>query len=295
MATRLAQPHPFALSAQIVNSPIMGMQQYHYGALHPFLPDPEPAPSRPARETWRPSEDGLFSLPASATVGHNQEGKRPLELASPYDGHPWLLLSNATEGAVEMLRTPVADWAEHRGENIAWGPGWKSWAVAAQQQYSLLRNLELRQMARYHFGRRIDYGRERAAAAAVAERKNTTDTFRRLVTSYSGPGGENLYDTQYRRYNLNFLVVWGHDVREAALPVDDDELELTQKVPQRTGRPFVIDTRAIVAHHSFGVSRDTVSRTDLMDRFRALANEGACAAVPGVEPKKPFDPRCDGF
>jgi hypothetical protein len=96
---------------------------------------------------------------------------------------------------------------------------------------------------------------------------------------------------QWQRYNLNFLAIWGRDVK-LALPVQDDELELTAKVPERLGRPFVVDTRAIVAHHSFSVQKDGILSTDLLDRWRAFANENVCAAN---NQKKPWDLRCDGF
>jgi len=81
--TRLAVPEPFAVSAQLVNSPIAGLQQYHYGAIHPFIPDPHSHPTRPAAEEWRPSKWGTLTAGMkAATEGADREAK------SPYNGHP---------------------------------------------------------------------------------------------------------------------------------------------------------------------------------------------------------------
>jgi hypothetical protein len=246
------------------------MQQYHYGAIHPFLPDPMYHPSRPAKESWRPSEAGIFPK------GRRDTAERPFDIEPTYQGHPWLLLSNSTYDSIQLLRTPMADWADHRTDNIAFGPGWSSWGVGAQQAYSLLYNIELNQMHRYHFGRAIDF-------EPTTRNENSRH--------YEGPGGERLLDMNYHRYNLNFVAIWGHDVRQA-LPIDDDELEITCSIPRLLKRPFVIDTRAVVGHFSFFIQRDKICQTDLLDRYRALANEIACDAT---NLKKPFAPRCRGF
>ncbi|KAH9994061.1 hypothetical protein F4779DRAFT_608328 [Xylariaceae sp. FL0662B] len=266
--TRLAQPHPYAVSAQLVNSPVTGIQQYHYGAIHPFLPDPKPRNYREPSVTWRPSESGLYA-PATRPLDGN-----PLDLEPPYQGHPWILLSNSSHETQALERTPMGAYNRNPGgEDIAFAPTWKSWAAAAQQLYSLLYNLELNEMDRYHFGRRIDY----------------RDAHERATSTYRGPGGEQLFDMQYVRYNLNFMAIWGRDVR-AGLPIHDDELEFTAEIPARLHRPFVIDTRAVVAHQSFYTQSKGVGSTDLMDRWRAFANENVCAAD---NQKVPFDPPCE--
>ncbi|CAJ2510118.1 Uu.00g060180.m01.CDS01 [Anthostomella pinea] len=278
--TRIAQPHPYAISAQLVNSPVTGLESYHYGAIHPFLPDPRPHNWRKAAESWRVSELPLYPRALNPIEGN------PLELNAPYKGHPWLLLSDKPDATAGLVHTPMGEWYAHQGpEDIAWGPGWKSWGVAAQQLYSLLFNLEKNQLDRYHFGRAIDYrDRHEDESSREGEQPEAEE-------KYDGPGGEQLYDMQYQRYNLNFIAIWGRDVA-AGLPIGDDELEVTQTIPARLGRPFVIDTRALVAHHSFFVQKEGVGATDLMDRWRAFANENVCAAD---NMKKPWDLRCPGF
>lgn len=72
----------------------------------------------------------------------------------------------------------------------------------------------------------------------------------------------------------------------------DDEQELTVTVPKRLKRPVVIDTRAIVAHLSFFPQFEGIKETDLLDRYRAYANEMVCKPD---NRKIPFDTRCKGF
>ncbi|KAI1451880.1 hypothetical protein F4805DRAFT_463351 [Annulohypoxylon moriforme] len=298
--TRLAQPHPYAISAQLVNSPVTGLQQYHYGAIHPFLPDPSPQPSRKASTTWRPSKFGLY--PADASLPD-----KPLDVKPPYRGHPWLLLTNSTHSTAALTHTPIGHWSANPGNDpIAFGPGWKSWAAAAQQQYSLLYNLELNQMHVYHFGRPLNYlprdvnddGSHSYYSSDGHYHVHQHHHYARVSSNgnsdggYTGPGGEQLYDTQYERYNLNFVAIWGRDVRLALPIVSDDEQDMTVTVPLRLNRPFVIDTRAVVGHLSFYTQRAGIADTDLMDRWRAFSNENVCLAG---NQKKPFDRRCEGF
>ncbi|OTA60010.1 hypothetical protein K449DRAFT_423669 [Hypoxylon sp. EC38] len=288
--SRLAQPHPYAISAQLVNSPVTALQQYHYGTIHPFLPDPHHHNHRKAAETWRPSELGLYPeamLPLSGDL---------MNVNSSYRGHPWLLLTNSSHNTVELTKTPMGAWNRNQGaEQIAFGPAWKSWGIAAQQLYSLLYNLERNQMHRYHFGRPLNFEdavNDKKPSAATNETTGNSCGAAVQTYHYSGPGGEQLYDMQYERYNLNFFVIWGRDVA-AGLPIrEDDEEELTSEIPLRLRRPFVIDTRAVVAHQSFYTQREGINQTDLVDRFRAFANENVCAAD---NLKKPWDGRCDGF
>ncbi|KAI2471500.1 hypothetical protein F4781DRAFT_429396 [Annulohypoxylon bovei var. microspora] len=305
--TRLAQPHPYAISAQLVNSPVTGLQQYHYGAIHPFLPDPQPHPTRNASALWRPSQFGPYPTSAPALCGS------PLDVAPPYRGHPWLLVSDDNSGSTAALtRTPLGQWSTHPGgEPVAFGPGWTSWAAAAQQLYSLLYNLERNQMHVYHFGRALTYATRDPADDGSHSYYSTDGHYHRHAHqryaspcgdrsdsrvedahAYSGPGGEQLYDTQYERYNLNFVAVWGRDVALALPIVGDDEAEMTAEVPLRLGRPFVVDTRAVVGHLSFYTQQAGVGQTDLMDRWRAFANENVCLAD---NQKGPWDARCEGF
>ncbi|EMR66140.1 hypothetical protein UCREL1_6874 [Eutypa lata UCREL1] len=322
--TRLAQPYAFAISAQLVNGPVTAIQQYNFGAIHPFLPDPRPQPSaRVANETWRPADMGLYPNDEKRTARRERSWWRSdnslVDMAAPYPGHTWLLLSDAPTSGINLLRTPIGYWNEHRIADIAHGIGWTSWGVAAQSAYSLLHNIAINEMSRYHWGRAIDFGMPSSSSSLLPfptddkgdkhgssdnDTGTTTTTtatsffdgkgaaLKHLTTKYKGPGGEQLFDMQYVRYNLNFVALWGRDVRDS-LPIGQwDEEELSQTIPRRLGRPFVIDTRAVVGHHSFFTQRDGIDKTDLLDRWRALANEISCDAG---NLKSPFDVRCQGF
>ncbi|KAK7751767.1 Mitochondrial-processing peptidase subunit alpha [Diatrype stigma] len=275
--TRLAQPFPFAISAQLINGPVTAIQQYNFGAIHPFLPDPRPhLSSRAANETWRPADMGLYPEEyRSTTTGESGTSDSVVNSPPPYAGHTWLLLSDRPTSTIDLLQTPIGYWSEHRIADIAHGIGWTSWGVAAQSAYSLLHNIALNQMSRYHWGRAIDFGTP-SAKGGSGDGGNDNDNnlefssffdgkaadLEHLTTRYDGPGGEQLFDMQYVRYNLNFVAIWGRDVRDN-LPIGRyDEEELSQTIPRRRGRPFVIDTRAVVGHHSFFTQRDGIKKTD---------------------------------
>ncbi|KAI1638642.1 hypothetical protein F4809DRAFT_239335 [Biscogniauxia mediterranea] len=293
--TRLKEPHPYAVSANLVNSPLTGYKHYDAGAIHPFRPDPHDAPRHRASETWRPSERREFPLSELPGLDGNASSVTEAVLAEhvdgapPYEGHPWLLVAGGS--SARLPQTPMGinrARLERDGEEAVMGAAWRSWMIAAQQHYSLLQNLEDDAMWRYHFGAAIEPGYPRSGEAALAHET----ALRHAELHGLGPGAEQLLDTAYVRYNLNFVALWGHDVR-AALPIaEDDEQDITVTIPTRMQRPFVIDTRAVIAHLGFNPQQDGVRQTDLLDRWRAFANEMVCA--PG-DRKKPFDERCPGF
>ncbi|KAI4864522.1 hypothetical protein F4820DRAFT_458808 [Hypoxylon rubiginosum] len=272
--TRIALPHPYAISSNLVNSPVTGMEQYHYGAIHPFLPDPSTKPTFHATESWRVSEKQRYPKD-ELTDDYNI-----FDMIASYRGHPWLLIS---DDHYDLLKTPMGKYDQNRGgDPIAFGAAWKSWGIGAQQQYSLLYNLEQNKMQRYFFGRSIRYPENSLAPNASAI----------VAGDVNGPGGEQTYDTGYNRYNLNFCAVWGSDIRDQLPIADDDEQAITSDIPKRIGRPFLIDTRSVVAHFSFFTQQDGISKSDLLDRWRAYANEAVCAPN---NLKMPWDLMCPNF
>ncbi|RYC53842.1 hypothetical protein CHU98_g12365, partial [Xylaria longipes] len=292
VSTRIAEPHPFAVSANLVNSPFTGYKHYSVGAIHPFLPDPNSKPSRRAGQVWRPSDFKPFPKERVPKINENGTFDQVTEevankhiFADPnYEGHPWLLLENVQN---PLLKTPMGinKLTMPIDAGSAYGAAWKSWMISAQQQYSLLRNLELNDMWRYHFGSQIEYPQGVNSSADAAALKF-------FDPNYLGPGAEQIYDTQYGRYNLNFVALWGHDIKKALPIADDDEQDLTVTKPVQFKRPFVIDTRAVVGHLSFFPQHDGIRQTDLLDRWRAYANEMVCTAE---NQKMPFDMRCPGY
>ncbi|KAI0186056.1 hypothetical protein EV127DRAFT_411566 [Xylaria flabelliformis] len=291
VSTRIAEPHPFAVSANLVNSPFTGYKHYSVGAIHPFLPDPNSKPSQRAGQLWRPSDFKTIPKETVQKVYGDVKLDQVTEeiinnhvYAKPsYEGHPWLLLDNVENS---LLKTPMG-FNKLTADAVGgpYGAAWKSWMISAQQQYSLLRNLELNEMWRYHFGSQIEYPQGVNSSADAAALKF-------FDPNHLGPGAEQIYDTHYSRYNLNFVALWGHDIKKALPIADDDEQDLTVTKPERFQRPFVIDTRAVVGHLSFYPQHEGIRHTDLLDRWRALANEMVCTPE---NQRKPFDLRCPGY
>ncbi|KAH7029401.1 uncharacterized protein B0I36DRAFT_325697 [Microdochium trichocladiopsis] len=273
--TRLNVPHPFATASNLINSPVTAVQHYHYGAIYPFMPETSEKASFKAAVTWRPSAKPHYPDSIDSHPIRNVK-KMPV----PYQGHTWLM---TTGGNFDLIKTPMGVYqlsGDHT--DLAFSPAWESWGIGAQQQYSLLHNLEQNRIDRYFFGRNIEF--------QPGARTANADTIAQPIEG--GPGGEQTYDTRFGRYNLNFVAVWGSDIREQLPIADDDEQDLTVTIPLRTQRPFLVDTRSVVSHFSFGTQMEGMRQTDLIDRYRALANEVAC---PAKSPRIPMDPACPGF
>lgn len=138
------------------------------GALHPYFPEiPDGFDTATLRKNAR---DGIVDVPESSTDSANistNQGKinfpwRPssypkwtgppnfewsLDYVPPpiYPNHRWLRVADADDhNAID--RTPVAQLVYE-----VWGPSYESWAIAAQQHYSLLENIENDQLHLYKF------------------------------------------------------------------------------------------------------------------------------------------------
>jgi len=197
--TLLQHPEAHNVAANIVNSPLTNWLHYHTEAVHPFLPELQ-APPPVNYTTWRPSE--LPAYPDKPTDEYNFKPQDDrgnggaFEVGSeggpPYEGHRWLPLtvsSNKTSEA--LMKTPIV-----RAEYAPFGLELYSWAIAAQLQYSLFKNLEDDTMYNYWTG-----------------------------------NGDGIWNMQYTRYNLNFLAIWGESVA-MKLPGSDDEEDLTVTAPK---------------------------------------------------------------
>lgn len=199
----LKHPEAFDVSANLVNSPSLSWLHYHMGAIHPYLPerkapDPSAGPSSQASEVWRPS---LLPSWEGTNIDFSIGGDENSDAgAPPFQGHRWLPLRDQKNS---LMRTPIS-----KTEFDAFGNGWKSWAIAAQQHYSLLQNIEHKEMDRYYFGRSTD----------------ETDEH------------EKIYTMGDSRMNINFLCIWGDDVVENYPFGDVDEPELSWNLPQKLQR-----------------------------------------------------------
>ncbi|KAL8954330.1 MAG: hypothetical protein Q9193_007285 [Seirophora villosa] len=72
------------------------------------------------------------------------------------------------------------------------------------------------------------------------------------------------------------IAIWGDDVVANAPVPDDDEWYLGVELVARLGRRAVVDMNAIAVHFAFRHQRKGMERTDLLARYKALAEETVC-------------------
>lgn len=143
------------VSANVINSPEHNWVHYRTGAVRPFLPDLEPPPpgilSTIDNPIWKVSNlpswigpGGWTSPPVaeftdalSKLLPPKADGERSAALPR----HRWLPLDDP----LDISRTPIAQTSYD-----PFGPGWSSWAIAAQQHYSFFHNLEMNQLTTYY-------------------------------------------------------------------------------------------------------------------------------------------------
>jgi hypothetical protein len=193
--------------------------------VHAYLPDLE-TPSEPPSD-WRPS-----SLPPY-----------PSELEEHYNvtahtypiSHRWLPLPTTYKN---LALTPMSHAAYD-----AFGAHLRSWAMGAQEHYSLFSNLESGRLQRYWFG-----------------------------------AGDGIWNMWYEHYNINLLAVWGQTIADNEMsPVRHDEWNLSEFLPRKLAMPLMVDTHALAAHFAFAPQQEGMAKTDLLYRYRLLANERVCA------------------
>ncbi|KAL8668499.1 MAG: hypothetical protein Q9168_006874 [Polycauliona sp. 1 TL-2023] len=248
IAMKRAHPEHLLISTNTINSPRLAWLHSHLGAIHPFLPDPSPPP--------RPS---LPSLSSSQPLTKNRINWRP-SLLPPWPGNPltyrfpshppppalgaseqkqrWLPLSSPYNSS--LTGTPASQLQYEDSTQ-----GLRNWAIAAQQHYSFLLNHEKGELWRH--GKRDD-------------------------------GKESLWRMQGARIQINLICLWGDDI-VASLPVPaDDEKYFTVELPKRWKREAVVDLNAVSVHFAFRHQRRGMEGTDLLGRYKSLAEESCTGA-----------------
>ncbi|KIW32528.1 uncharacterized protein PV07_04062 [Cladophialophora immunda] len=212
VSMKLAHPEFLLVSANIVNSPLMGWVHYHMGALHPYMPeltDYEPnifSLRQPSRKPWTYWSYPNWTGPDDYFFGPFQ--------GPPYTGHRWLRLPNESD----IFRTPVADI-----EYKTWGTGLKSWAIAAQEHYSFLENLA----------------------------NDRLDTYR-MGSSAGQGSNDKVWLPMDQRLSINLIAVWADDVLDNLPMDDVDEQWLTLNLPKKLQRQVAVNMDALAAHFTFG-------------------------------------------
>jgi hypothetical protein len=79
---------------------------------------------------------------------------------------------------------------------------------------------------------------------------------------------------------MSFVCIWGADI-VATRPLPggtDTELAkfLSVDIPQKTGRGAVVDGKALVVRFAHEEQRQGLESTDLLDRYKAYAEEEVC-------------------
>ncbi|KAJ9652724.1 hypothetical protein H2198_008043 [Neophaeococcomyces mojaviensis] len=244
VSTKLEHPEYLVVSANMINSPLMGWVHYHMSAIKPYLPevinpedvppslapDKDARPPPPSRIPWRYSAHPQWTGPDDYLFSHDQE--------TPAMRHRWLRLPTSQDDLVKQLhRTPISE-AEYK----TWGNSLQSWAIAAQQHYSFLENLCDNKLDLYQFS-----------------------------------AGGLPWVTDYRRVSINLIAVNSTEILEH-LPMDTvDEEWLTVSLPKRIQKSVAVDTHALAVHFSFG-TQGSVATTDLLGRYLDYAQENACMA-----------------
>lgn len=185
VTTKRDHPEYLLVSANGINNPALSWVHYHLGAIHPYLPEFQP-PTKNLTSTknltasWRASE-----LPPwkETPLFDRHEW-----FAAPYKNHRWLPLGSH----FTLDGTPITTSTYSKS-----GPGWNNWAIAAQEHYSFLENLEKNELSRYNFG---------------------------------------IWDYQYERLSINMIAIWGDDVVDNLPFPRDDEQYLTVDLPKKLGR-----------------------------------------------------------
>lgn len=195
VTTKLKHPEALAVSANVINNPPLSFLHYHIGALHPYFPEvPDdldlntllPLPEGEEKEeSGNTSEDGPkpdvedesgteagneATIVESRSIPSWRASDYPywegpanfewsLDYRPPSDNHRWLRVQDDKA----LNRTPVAKLTY-----AMWGPTYESWAIAAQQHYSLLENIERGRLDAYKFEKPWDMKGERIRINALA-------------------------------------------------------------------------------------------------------------------------------
>jgi hypothetical protein len=251
VCTKLMHPEHYIVSANVINQPMMSWVHLNLGAVLPYMPDTKNGyPEYPPGEhtDWRASTLPEWEGNANLKV---------LEWESPdKEKHRWLPMHSRKDHILD--KTAIKET-----EYDAFGKGLGHWQIAAQQHMSFFEHLENEELWRYMF---------------------------------------NTWDFQRKRMGIQFIALMGIDINRAKPISGDDEQHFSVTMPEKFGRskfffffpslliPYhirmltrggektaaVADGRAIISHYSFGPQSGQLPTTDILERYRAYADEFVC-------------------
>ena len=286
--TLVTNTDSIVVSANMVNSPELNWLQYRTGAILPYLPDLNYARSSElstaGNPKWRASELPDWIEPAEFQAPDSRDDwndyiKKLLPRPKVTDDseqnsrelpfHRWL----PVRGPSAIQKTPIA-----QTENGAFGGGWWSWAIAAQQHYSFFDNLEHNRKNVYY----LEHG--------------------------SSSKSNAIWDNTGERISINFLALRGETILDNLDKMQEngnDEVYLSEELPKQLNKRksgqgpifvtgvfhlrdaddaagLLVHTQALASHYSFN-PQGTLDSTDVLGRYRAYAIEKVC-------PKNFIDP-----
>lgn len=252
---KVDRPDALLISANMINSPEFNWLHYRAGAIYPYLPELTPAvPELSTAENgfWRASElpqwfgptdwtspdahnedfEKIFAKPHKHAEAENEEEEQVI-----VPRHRWLPLPHITD----LSRTPIA-----QAEYDPSGKGWNTWALPAQQHYSLLQNIE----------------------------QDTTNKY--YLTHGVGQDTDATWDTTGHRISINCMVIHGKDILDNIdeMPGDDEQY-LSVTLPEKLNRRVLVHTQALASHYRFR-AQPGVDKTDIFSRYHAYASEMVC-------------------
>ncbi len=218
--TLVTESKAAVVSANVINSPEHNWVHYRAGAVHPYLPDLGP-PDNGSLSTlknpvWKVSNLPTWVGPGGWTSPPMAEFTEKLSKLLPpvaddeestvLPRHRWLPLDDP----LDISKTPIAQTSYD-----PFGPGWTSWAIAAQQHYSFFHNLEMGQLSSYY----MNHG--------------------------FGENSSAIWDHTGDRLSINMLAVMGDrivDNIDKMAAAESDEVYLTVDLPRQLNkRKFPLD------------------------------------------------------
>ena len=68
----------------------------------------------------------------------------------------------------------------------------------------------------------------------------------------------------------------GDDVLAMMPFPEDDEEHMTSLYPKKSGRHVIVDGHGVAVHHGYSIMAEGLRSTDILDRYRAYAEEMIC-------------------
>jgi hypothetical protein len=263
--TRWTHPEYYVVSANIVNQPSLSWVHHRMGVIKPYFP--ELLSSMHSEEDEKSDEDQSSTEISERDQDSEPEAGAHSSSEAPFGQVDWRASHlpswsgpedfSATEWNPDHsphrwlpLRTSDDPASYHaalertpimESSYSAWGAGLSHWQLAAQEHYSFFEHLENNELWRYKF---------------------------------------HTWDYDYDRMGIQFIAMMGRDINIAKPLEADDESYFTETMPARLRRHAVVEGRGLAAHYSFGPQREGMAKTDVLDRYRAFAEENIC---PGVQ------------